>query len=90
VRIAEVGSTELPRLHGVSNLRAIPDGVRVLRTILAERRRTQSSQTATVASQSSPGEGEGVLLPSPEQVAPAAPEQFLRPPPGQVLAPEST
>jgi glycosyltransferase involved in cell wall biosynthesis len=39
VRIAEVGSTELPRLHGVSNLRALPDGIRVLRTILAERRR---------------------------------------------------
>lgn len=38
-RIAEVGSTELPRLHGVSNLKAIPDGVRVLRTILTERRR---------------------------------------------------
>jgi hypothetical protein len=26
-------------LHGASNLRAIPDGIRVLRTILAERRR---------------------------------------------------
>jgi glycosyltransferase involved in cell wall biosynthesis len=38
VRIAEVGSTELPRLHGVSNLRALPDGIRVLRTILAELR----------------------------------------------------
>ncbi|MDX6395816.1 MAG: hypothetical protein QOJ73_6879, partial [Streptosporangiaceae bacterium] len=43
-RIAEVGSTELPRLNGVSNLRAIPDGIRVLRTILAERRRVQSAQ----------------------------------------------
>lgn len=42
VQITEVGSTELPRLHGVSNLRAIPDGIRVLRTILAERRRTHS------------------------------------------------
>lgn len=39
VGIAEVGSIELPRLHGVSNLRAVPDGIRVLRTILAERRR---------------------------------------------------
>ena len=39
VRIIEVGSTEWPRLHGVSNLRAIPDGMRVLHTILAERRR---------------------------------------------------
>jgi hypothetical protein len=41
VKITEVGSTELPRLHGVSNLKAIPDGIRVLRTILAERRRSQ-------------------------------------------------
>jgi hypothetical protein len=39
VRITEVGSTERPRLHGVSNLRAIPDGIRVLRIILAEWRR---------------------------------------------------
>jgi glycosyltransferase involved in cell wall biosynthesis len=38
-RITEVGSTEKPRMHGVSNLRAIPDGVRVLRTIVAECRR---------------------------------------------------
>jgi glycosyltransferase involved in cell wall biosynthesis len=44
VRITEVGSTELPRLNGVSNLRAIPDGIRVLRTILAERRRVQSAR----------------------------------------------
>jgi glycosyltransferase involved in cell wall biosynthesis len=39
-RIAEVGSTELRRLHGSSNLKAIPDGIRVLRTIIAERRRS--------------------------------------------------
>jgi glycosyltransferase involved in cell wall biosynthesis len=38
-RIAEVGSVEKPRLHGSSNLRAIPDGMRVLRTIVAEHRR---------------------------------------------------
>ncbi len=38
VSITEVGSTERARLHGVSNLRAIPDGLRVLRTVLAERR----------------------------------------------------
>ena len=60
VRIAEVGSTQTrPRLHGVSNLRAIPDGVRVLRTILAERRRTQSSQPARRREPVIPGGGEG-------------------------------
>jgi glycosyltransferase involved in cell wall biosynthesis len=39
IKIAEVASIEQVRLHGVSNLRAIPDGIRVLRTILAEHRR---------------------------------------------------
>jgi hypothetical protein len=50
VVIAEVGSIELPRLHGVSNLRAVPDGIRVLRTILAERRRSRRTAPRTVAS----------------------------------------
>ena len=93
VRIAEVGSTELPRLHGVSNLRAIPDGIRVLRTILAERRRTQSSQPAPVAIETFPEEGkderEGVL-PGPDQMLLPAPERMLLPAPEQALAPEST
>jgi glycosyltransferase involved in cell wall biosynthesis len=39
--IVEVASVEQARLHGVSNLKAIPDGIRVLRTILAERRRLE-------------------------------------------------
>jgi len=43
-RITEVGSVELPRLHGASNLKAIPDGIRVLRTILAERYRSHLEQ----------------------------------------------
>jgi glycosyltransferase involved in cell wall biosynthesis len=50
-RIAEVGSTELPRLHGSSNLKAIPDGTRVLRTIIAERRRLHRTDRNTVANQ---------------------------------------
>ena len=37
LRIAEVPSFETLRIHGASNLRAIPDGIRVLRTILRER-----------------------------------------------------
>ncbi len=36
--ITEVGSREGRRLHGISNLNTVRDGVRVLRTILAERR----------------------------------------------------
>ena len=36
LRVAEVPSFERGRLHGLSNLRAWPDGVRVLRTVLSE------------------------------------------------------
>jgi Glycosyl transferase family 2 len=39
LRVAEVPSFELPRIHGVSNLDAFSDGLRVLTTILVERRR---------------------------------------------------
>jgi glycosyltransferase involved in cell wall biosynthesis len=35
--VAEVPSFESERIHGVSNLRTIPDGMRVLRTIFRER-----------------------------------------------------
>jgi glycosyltransferase involved in cell wall biosynthesis len=37
LRIVEVPSFEAERIHGVSNLRAIPDGIRVLKVILKER-----------------------------------------------------
>jgi glycosyltransferase involved in cell wall biosynthesis len=43
-RITEVGSVELSRLHGESNLNAVTDGLRVLRTILAERRRVATAR----------------------------------------------
>jgi glycosyltransferase involved in cell wall biosynthesis len=36
LRVAEVASFEHPRLHGASNLNAVKDGLRVLRTILRE------------------------------------------------------
>jgi glycosyltransferase involved in cell wall biosynthesis len=42
VRIVEVGSVEKVRLFGDSNLRAVSDGLRVLGTILAERRRKKA------------------------------------------------
>jgi glycosyltransferase involved in cell wall biosynthesis len=37
VQIAEVGSSEKERIHGESNLNAVSDGLRVLRTIVKER-----------------------------------------------------
>ncbi|MBD8869382.1 glycosyltransferase family 2 protein [Nocardioides donggukensis] len=39
LRITEVPSVELERIWGVSNLNAVKDGLRVLRTMYAERRR---------------------------------------------------
>jgi glycosyltransferase involved in cell wall biosynthesis len=41
--VTEVPSFEYPRLYGVSNLSAVSDGLRVLRTILTERRRSMRS-----------------------------------------------
>ena len=41
VEITEVGSVELARIHGESNLRTFSDGTRVLRTLLAERWRAR-------------------------------------------------
>ncbi|MEU7870744.1 glycosyltransferase family 2 protein [Dactylosporangium sp. NPDC049140] len=45
LNIAEVGSVEGARLHGVSNLNAPRDGLRVLRTILVEFRRKRRART---------------------------------------------
>jgi glycosyltransferase involved in cell wall biosynthesis len=48
VRIAEVPSVERRRLHGESNLRTFADGSRVLRTIVAERRRHARLRESTI------------------------------------------
>jgi glycosyltransferase involved in cell wall biosynthesis len=45
--VAEVPSFEHSRIHGVSNLNAFHDGRRVLRTILAERRRLRHHRVTT-------------------------------------------
>lgn len=44
--IKEVASYEYPRIHGVSNLNAVSDGLRVLRTILVEWRIGMSRKAA--------------------------------------------
>ncbi|MDT4989254.1 MAG: hypothetical protein QOI74_3348, partial [Micromonosporaceae bacterium] len=48
-RISEVASLELERIHGESNLNAVRDGQRVLRTILSEYGRRRSIQAVAVA-----------------------------------------
>jgi glycosyltransferase involved in cell wall biosynthesis len=46
LRVTEVPSHEHARIHGVSNLRAVPDGLRVLSTILTERRHSREHRRA--------------------------------------------
>ena len=48
VTTTEVASTELSRVHGISNLRTFSDGTRVLRTIAAEHRRAWQGRHAAV------------------------------------------
>jgi glycosyltransferase involved in cell wall biosynthesis len=43
LRVSEVASVEARRLHGVSNLNAISDGIRVMRTIIREYRRPRAT-----------------------------------------------
>jgi glycosyltransferase involved in cell wall biosynthesis len=50
LRVTEVPSFEHPRIHGVSNLDAFSDGLRVLTTILVERRRARRSRSRRSAS----------------------------------------
>ena len=45
-KVAEVPSFEADRIHGVSNLRTIPDGWRVLKTMIKERFRAIPSSSA--------------------------------------------
>jgi glycosyltransferase involved in cell wall biosynthesis len=47
--VTEVASFEHSRIHGVSNLSAFSDGVRVLRTIFIERRHSRRRSAAAVA-----------------------------------------
>jgi len=50
LKVAEVPSFEHHRIHGASNLNAVSDGLRVLRTILVERRRSRSLARIDIAS----------------------------------------
>jgi glycosyltransferase involved in cell wall biosynthesis len=49
LRVAEVPSFEHPRIHGVSNLDAFSDGLRVLTTIMTEHRRHHRRHRAPAA-----------------------------------------
>jgi glycosyltransferase involved in cell wall biosynthesis len=62
--VAEVPSFEHARIHGVSNLNAFSDGVRVLATILTERRRTRRP-SAMAAARSSASDEPSIVVPYP-------------------------
>nr|WP_233518566.1 glycosyltransferase family 2 protein [Streptomyces corynorhini] len=49
LRVQEIPSHEYDRIHGVSNLRAVRDGLRVLRVILGERGVPRSTRRRTAA-----------------------------------------
>ena len=51
MHVAEVPSVEKLRIHGVSNLNAMTDGTRVLRTMLVERRRASQHEKALYKNQ---------------------------------------
>jgi hypothetical protein len=55
VSIVEVPSVERQRIFGTSNLNAVSDGLRVLRTIMAERRRAKKSRLSSTTSSVSSG-----------------------------------
>ena len=65
--VVEVPSIELERVHGVSNLNARTDGIRVLRTLLAEKRRSWVRGRRRSNAQGSPRRG---LLATAERGAP--------------------
>ena len=48
MKIAEVPSMEAERIHGVSNLNAVRDGLRILRVIIAERIRPRRAAPGVV------------------------------------------
>ena len=90
LRIAEVPSLELPRRTGASNLHAIRDGIRVLRTVLRHqplgcfRARLPGAATGCRTTDRHDGGGDNVL----SFARPAAPMQPLARPPR--LCPVST
>jgi hypothetical protein len=52
--VTEVPSFEYPRLHGVSNLNTFGDGIRILRTILTERRQSKRKPTSGSSVETAP------------------------------------
>lgn len=65
LRVAEVPSHEYERIHGLSNLRALPDGWRILKTIVHER--VSQLRGPALDGGQSPRRSAGKVLPLPPQ-----------------------
>ncbi|MEK6311765.1 MULTISPECIES: glycosyltransferase [Curtobacterium] len=76
LRITEVGSHEKLRVHGASNLNAVTDGIRVLKSIMHERRRATKAKSrarvAAAAALAMPAPVSPIDAPTGEITAPAA------------------
>jgi glycosyltransferase involved in cell wall biosynthesis len=70
--ITEVPSVEKLRIHGVSNLNAVTDGLRVLKTILDERRRWSTTKRAASAARLLATSTAAASLAAPAGAAPTA------------------
>jgi glycosyltransferase involved in cell wall biosynthesis len=73
LRVTEVPSYEYPRLHGVSNLNAARDGVRVIRTMTAEWRGRRQAPVPQLMPARRPG-----LIAPPGQLYAAPEEESVR------------
>ncbi|WP_439691913.1 glycosyltransferase family 2 protein [Curtobacterium sp. SP.BCo] len=71
--ITEVGSHEKLRVHGTSNLNAVTDGIRVLKSIMHERRRAADNRAGRLASLSGAAALGGAAAVSAVSTVPAAP-----------------
>jgi hypothetical protein len=76
VRITEVPSVERRRIHGESNLRTFADGSRVLRTIVAERRRYSQRNSTPQYIEAMPNGPTDHLDAIPPQRHPLTPQDF--------------
>ncbi len=74
LRVVEVPSFEHPRIHGVSNLNAVSDGLRVLRTILVESRGSRGRKRKRAARKSTAVVGPNLTILQPQNVRSESPQ----------------
>jgi glycosyltransferase involved in cell wall biosynthesis len=76
LKVTEVPSFEHSRIHGVSNLSAVSDGMRVLRTVLTERRQSPEPTAQPAGSADTTWTADDKAMIMPELHQPAAEDEF--------------